>query len=58
MFRMMTDCLINPKHVACSSERKHMVWLAKNLEFVFHMFILLPDMQVSNTENALLRLYC
>lgn len=30
---MMIDYLINPKHVACTSERKYMLWLTENLDF-------------------------
>lgn len=58
MFRTMIDYLINTKHVARTSERKCMLWLKDNLDFTFHTFVLLPDMQFSNTDNALLCLYC
>jgi hypothetical protein len=51
------DRLLNQKHVACTYERKYMLWLTENLDFIPHMFILLPDMQFSNTENALLRFH-
>ena len=58
MIRMMLDYLINPKLIACTSERKYILWLTDNLDSIFHMFTLLPDMQFSSAEKALLRLYC
>lgn len=43
----MLDYFINPKQVACNSERKYILWLTDNIDFIFRVFILLPDMQFS-----------